>query len=148
MASKRQFCTFYLDELYLGVPVEGVQELIRAQEITPVPLASAVVRGLINLRGQIVTAIDPRPLLGRSKNQGQPMNVVMQTAEGAFSLLVDRVGDVLEVDDASFERPPDNLDGLVRTLIRGAYKLDGRLLLELDVDKLASTEMLGRAVAA
>jgi purine-binding chemotaxis protein CheW len=136
MSNHQQFCTFFLDGLFFGVEVHKVQEVIRYQEMTPVPLASRVVQGLINLRGQIVTAIDLRrrlELTERSADQ-LPMNVVIRTDDGPVSLLVDEIGDVLEVDEEAFERPPETLRGVARELIRGAYKLKDRLLLTLDSD--------------
>ena len=133
MASQ-QFCTFVVDEGLFGVEVERVQEILRHQEMTPIPLAPSAVRGLINLRGQIVTAIDLRRRLELpDRPAGQiPVNVVIQTDDGAVSLLVDEIGDVLEVPEKAFERSPETLQGTARELIRGAYKLDGRLLLILD----------------
>ncbi len=146
MADLRQFCTFFLDDRFFGVDVEKVQEVIRYQIITPVPLAPPVVRGLINLRGQIVTAVDLRRLLQvEDRQDGRlPINIVFQTWQGIFSLLVDRIGDVLEVDQSAFERPPDTLEGIARELIQGTYKLQGRLLLMLNVEKLFSPAILNR----
>lgn len=146
MADQRQLCTFFLEERFFGIEVERVQEVIRYQTVTPVPLAPAVVRGLINLRGQIVTAIDLRRLLQVEDRADErlPINIVMHARQGIFSLLVDRIGDVLEVDEDSFEYPPDTLDGIARELIRGAYKLQGRLLLVLNIAKLFSPEILHR----
>jgi purine-binding chemotaxis protein CheW len=137
MSHQRQVCTFYLDGLLFGVEVHGVQEVIRYLEMTRVPRAPAVVEGLINLRGQIVTAIDMRCRLELSpRPEGQlPMNVVVRGDEGAVSLLVDEIGDVLEVDDELFEAPPETLEGVARELIRGAYKLKDQLLLILDIEK-------------
>ncbi|MEQ8762610.1 MAG: chemotaxis protein CheW [Planctomycetota bacterium] len=137
MTEAQQFCTFCLDGLFFGVEVLKVQEVIRYQQMTHVPLAPGVVEGLINLRGQIVTAIDLRRRLGLSpRPQGQlPMNVVIRTGDSAVSFLVDEIGDVLEVEEEAFERPPETLQGEARDLIRGAYKLDGRLLLILDVER-------------
>ena len=137
MISNRQFCTFYLNNLFFGVEVHKVQEVIRYQEMTRVPLASNVVQGLINLRGQIVTAIDLRRRLALSpRPEGQlPMNVVVRTDDGPMSLLVDEIGDVVEVDETSFERPPETLQGVARELIRGAYKLRDRLLLTMHTAK-------------
>ncbi|MBX9678077.1 MAG: chemotaxis protein CheW [Gemmataceae bacterium] len=140
MKPTRQYCTFYLDRLMFGVEVQKVQEVIRYQEMTRVPLASRVVKGLINLRGQIVTAIDLRRRLefaDRPADQ-MPMNVVVRTDEGPTSLLVDDIGDVLEVDENSFEPPPETLRGVARDVIRGAYKLKDRLLLTLDSDRAAN----------
>jgi len=102
--------------------------------MTHVPLAATAVSGLINLRGQIVTAIDLRTRLGlppRSANE-RPMNVVVRDGDAAVSLLVDSIGDVLEVNDAAFERPPSTVRGSVRGLVLGAYKLTDNLLLVLD----------------
>jgi purine-binding chemotaxis protein CheW len=140
MAGKRQLCTFFVDGHYFGLDVLKVQEIIRAQEMTRVPLAPSVVRGLINLRGQIVTAIDLRRRLDfndRPADQ-EPINVIVQTDDGAVSLLVDEIGDVLEVSESLFERPPDTLQSKARELILGAYKLPDRLLLILDPERTAN----------
>jgi purine-binding chemotaxis protein CheW len=96
-----------------------------------------VIEGLINLRGQIVTAIDLRRRLKlppRTGNQ-MPTNMVVRTDDGAVSLLVDEIGDVLDMDAATYERPPENLDPAAREIIRGVYKLKGRLLLVLDTER-------------
>jgi len=138
MSERLQFCTFTLEKLFFGVEVERVQEVVRYQAMTRVPLAPAVVRGLINLRGQIVTAVDLRRRLGLPDAEADrlPMNVVVRHGDGAVSLLVDEIGDVLEVDEGAFELPPDTLQGPERELIRGAYKLKDRLLLPLDVERV------------
>jgi purine-binding chemotaxis protein CheW len=142
MITERQFCTFHLGNLFLGIEVLLVQEVIRAQAMTRVPLAARAVRGLINLRGQIVTAIDLRERLGLPPLEGDraPMNVVVRTDEGAVSLLVDEIGDVLEVAEADYEDPPGTLDPAARELIRGVYKLSDRLLLVLDTEKALGLE--------
>lgn len=142
MIQERQFCTFFLDELFFGVQVEKVQEIIRYQDMTRVPLAPSVVGGLINLRGQIVTAIDLRRRLALSDRPPDrlPLNVIARTGDETISLLVDEIGDVLEVLDENFEPPPDTLIGKVRELIEGTYKLEERLLLVLDVEKVADLE--------
>jgi purine-binding chemotaxis protein CheW len=135
----RQVATFVLDQLYFGVEVLKVQEVIRYQELTRIPLAPPVVEGLINLRGQIVTAIDLRRRLGLGDRvDGElPMNVVVRTADGVVSLLVDEIGDVVEVAEAQFEMAPDTLAGPTRDLVRGVYKLKDRLLLLLDEERAA-----------
>lgn len=137
MSSNKQFCTFYVDGLFFGVDVLRVQEVIRFQEMTRVPLASNVVSGLINLRGQIVTAIDLRRRLGLTERPADqlPMNVVVRTDDGAVSLLVDDIGDVLEVDESTYERPPETLTGAARLIVRAVYKLKDRLLLIIDTDQ-------------
>lgn len=133
----RQVATFMLDQLYFGVEVLKVQEVIKYQELTRIPLAPPVVEGLINLRGQIVTAIELRRRLGLSpRAAGElPMNVVVRTADGVVSLLVDQIGDVVEVAEAQFEAAPDTLSGPTRDLVRGVYKLKDRLLLLLDAER-------------
>jgi purine-binding chemotaxis protein CheW len=138
MAGKKQFSTFIVDHLLFGVGVEKVQEVIRYQEMTRVPLAPPVVKGLINLRGQIVTAVDLRRRLGLRERPATdlPMNVVIRHEDGAVSLLVDEIGDVLEVEDEAFELPPGTLAGEARELIRGVYKLRDTLLITLDTDKM------------
>jgi purine-binding chemotaxis protein CheW len=132
-----QFATFFLADLFFGVDVLRVQEVLRYQPMTRVPLAPEVIEGLINLRGQIVAAIDMRRRLGLPpRAPGEtPMNMVVRTGDGAVSLLVDEIGDVLDVEAADYERPPENLDPAVRDLIRGVYKLKDRLLLVLDTDR-------------
>jgi purine-binding chemotaxis protein CheW len=137
VAGERQFCTFFVNGHYFGLDVMKVQEVIRHQAMTCVPLADPVVRGLINLRGQIVTAIDLRRRLqypDRPADQ-QPVNVIVRTDDGAVSLLVDEIGDVMEISEKLFERPPETLVGPARDLIQGAYKLPDRLLLILDPER-------------
>lgn len=137
MAHSSQFCTFYLDKLLFGVELKGVQEVIRALDSTRVPLAPAMVRGLINLRGQIVTAVDLRKRLElEAAPPGMlPMNVVVRSEDGSVSLLVDEIGDVVEVDEDSFEPPPETLRGSVREMILGVHKLNDCLMHVLDIEK-------------
>jgi purine-binding chemotaxis protein CheW len=137
MTDDRQFATFVVAGYLFGVPVIHVQEVIRHQEMTSVPLAADAVGGLINLRGQIVMAIDLRQQLDFEPRPAEelPMNVVVKTEDGAVSLLVDSIGDVVEIDDNRFEVPPDTLQGVARDLIDGVYKLDDGLLLSLDVQR-------------
>jgi purine-binding chemotaxis protein CheW len=137
MSDTRQFCTFHLDGHLFGVPVMRVQEVISYQSMTRVPLANPVIDGLINLRGQIVTAIDLRKRLEFEPREGgqRSMNVVVQTPGAVVSLLVDAIGDVVEVEEAIYEAPPETLMGIAKNLILGVYKFEDRLLLELDIDK-------------
>ena len=124
--------------LELGVDVLMVQEVIRFQAMTPVPLAPPAVRGLINLRGQIVTAVDLRTrfdLPRAARSDRPPTNVVVKADEGAIALLVDEIGDVVEVGDDTFESPPDTVAGPPATSSAGVHKLEGRLLLVLDAHR-------------
>lgn len=140
VSETRQLCTFLIDGMLFGVDVMHVQEVIRYQEMTVVPLASSTVRGLINLRGQIVTAIEMRARLGLEPRSADtlPMNVVTTTADGVVSLLVDEIGDVLEVEERTFERAPETMGAAFRDLVPGVFKLDGRLLLLLDAERVAA----------
>ena len=121
----------------LGVEVHRVQEVIREQAMTRIPGADSVVRGLMNLRGQIVTALDLQRRLDIDEAEDEPsMNVVVRTSDAPVSLLVHEIGDVLVVDADAFEPLPETLQGISRDLIRGAYKLDGELLLLLDTESV------------
>jgi len=137
LTQSSQFCTFYLDNLLFGVELKGIQEVIRSLEMTQVPLAPGVVSGLINLRGQIVTAVDLRRRLALEPRPAEalPMNVVIRSGDGAVSLLVDEIGDVVEVDETTFEAAPDTLLGSVRSMILGVHKLSDRLMHVLDTEK-------------
>lgn len=142
MQLSASYCTFRVDRLYLGVDVLQVQEVIHSLQMTRVPLTSRVVRGLINLRGQILTAIDLRrrlELKDRPDDQ-PPMNVVIRTDTGPMSLLVDEIGDVVSVDEQMFEPRPETLKGVARDLICGAYKLKDGLLLILDTARVLRPE--------
>ena len=146
MSARKQFSTFWVERLFFGVEVDQVQEVIRYQQITRVPLAPGVVSGLINLRGHIVTALDLRKRLDLNPRPAdqQPMNVVIRTDGEAVSLLVDEIGDVLEVSDDAFETPPESLQGKTKDLISGVYKLDGVILHVLDTNKAASNVEISR----
>jgi len=135
-----QYATFVVAGQFLGVDVLEVQEVLRGQSMTRVPLAPPVVEGLINLRGQIVPALDMRCLLGLPPRAAEPggsespaaVSVVVRSIDGAVSLQVDEIEDVIELDAGSFEAPPPNIEGALRTLFAGVHKLEGRLLLVLD----------------
>jgi purine-binding chemotaxis protein CheW len=131
-----QYATFYVHNLLFGIDVQKVQEIIRYQQITLVPCAPSVVEGLINLRGQIITAIDLRRRLGLPARETDklPMNVVVHTADGVVSLLVDKIGDVLEAQKYRFEPAPDTLQGAFKDLVKGVFKLQDSLLLVLDTE--------------
>ncbi len=131
-----QYVTFTLGGTSYGVDVLRVQEALRSHVRTRVPLAPPDVAGLVNLRGQVVLTVDLRTRLGvTGRTDDEPMMVVVQAGGEVVSLLVDEIGDVVEVGPDSFAPPPDTLDPALRAVIRGAHKLDDRLLLVLDVDE-------------
>jgi purine-binding chemotaxis protein CheW len=132
-----QYTTFQIDDHFFGVEVSKVQEVLLYQGMTRVPLAPSIIGGLINLRGQIVIAVDLRKRLAMKarENKSPPMNVVIYDNENAVSLLVDSIGDVIAVDTREAEVPPDNLPEVTKELISKVYKLKDRLLLILDTQK-------------
>ncbi len=136
MNRRQQYCSLMVGDLVLGIGVGEIQEVIKGSSITPVPLAHPAIRGLINLRGQIVTAIDLRRRLGLDPaGAGLDTTVmVLGAADEPMALVVDSVGEVVAVDESSFETPPDTLRGEARRMIDGAYKLERSLLLILDLD--------------
>ena len=139
--SSRQFATFEVADQLFGVEVEAVQEVLSYNEYTPVPLAPPAVGGLFNLRGQVIAAVDLRVQLGLARQalQGPVMNVILRGDGEPVSLLVDRIGEVVDLDDEAFEGPPDTLSGPTRELVTGTFKMDGRLMLALDVHQAVDT---------
>jgi purine-binding chemotaxis protein CheW len=135
-------CTFDVDSLFIGIQISRIQEILRPQPVTPVPLTSSVILGLMSLRGQIVPVINLAERLGVQLADGgaEAFNVLIRTPDGPVSLLVDRVGDVVEVPPEAFEPAPDTLRSSMRPLIRGAYKLEKRLLLALDAEAAIQVE--------
>jgi purine-binding chemotaxis protein CheW len=129
-----QLCTFDVGPLFIGIEISRIQEILRQQPVTPVPLAPSMIMGLMSLRGQIVPVINLAERLGVTPHalENEAFNVLIRTPDGPVSLLVDRVGDVIDVAPESFEPAPDTMQPAMRTLIRGAYKLERQLLLALD----------------
>ena len=142
MSMKKQYCTFCIDEHIFGVDVSYVQEVLRKQAISKVPLASNAINGLINLRGQIITSLNFRQRFGMSANDEviSPMTVVLLTDGGTVSVVVDKVGDVIEVETKDLEPTPPHLDSRVRSIVENVYWHEGRFLLFIDVNKTVATE--------
>ncbi len=134
--NNRQYATFYLDDHFLGIEIEQVQEVFLSKEMTSVPKSPASVAGLINLRGQIIMSIDLRKRLGFKENStGEaPMSIVVRTSDGPVNLLVDQIGDVIRVRPDLFELPPKTLEQQLGMAIEGVYKLEGKLLLALNTE--------------
>lgn len=138
-----QYCTFALDGHVFGVPVSSVQEVLRSQDLTVVPLAPAEIAGLLNLRGQIVTMLELRARLGLPPREpGAPsVNVVVKSPDGsAVSLVVDEIGDVLAPSRDAFEAPPDTVPASIRSLVTRVCKLDTHLMLLLDTERAVTSE--------
>lgn len=137
-AISRQFSTFYIAGSLYGLDVASVQEVTKSLTMTHVPLAPSFVYGLINLRGQIATAIGLRDLfqLNKSESPEEAMNVVCKGEGLLLSLLVDQIGDVLEVEQSLFESTPDTLSESISRFMTGVYKTPGELLSILDINKI------------
>lgn len=137
-----QLSTFTVGTYLFGVDVAVVQEVVRLQQRTPVPLAPPEIAGLINLRGQVLTAIDLRarlglpPAGGALAASGERLNVVVRVDDDPVSLLVDEIGGVVDVSQVPFEQTPSTVDERVRDLLLGAYPLPDRLLLALDARRV------------
>jgi len=134
----KDYVTMYIENQLFGIPVLTVQDVLGPQKITRIPLAPREVAGSLNLRGRIVTAIDVRLRLGlppRSASE-KGMSVVVDQGGELYSLMVDQVGEVLSLPNAKFERNPPTLDPLWRDFSLGIYRLDGKLLVVLDVGTL------------
>ncbi|MEV5001571.1 chemotaxis protein CheW [Nocardioides sp. LML1-1-1.1] len=135
-----QYCTFWVADLYFGVAVDEVQEVLRHQPMTPVPRADEAVTGLINLRGQIVTAVDLRVRLGLPPRPAEqvPMNVIVRSRGEVVSLLVDDIGDVIDpgrMGAVDAQPPPSNMPRGVQDVVRGVRPLTDTILLVLDADR-------------
>lgn len=137
-----QYCTFYLGPDLMGVDILTVQEITRGQEITPVPQADAFVKGLINLRGQIVPAVSLRALFGREDFPigSSPINIILAQQGELLSLMADRAGDVAEFDAESLVAPPNALSDPGSRLIKGVHKLPDRLLHVLEPSAIWSDD--------
>ncbi len=136
-ATAEQFCTFWVADLFFGVCVDEVQEVLRRQPMTPVPRADRAVTGLINLRGQIVTAVDLRVRLGLPDRTGDelPMNVIVRSRGEVVSLLVDDIGDVIDTAGVEPQPAPSNMPWEVQDVVREVRPLPDSILLVLDADR-------------
>lgn len=138
--STRQFSTFYIGERLYGIDVMQVQEVTKALAMTQIPLAPSYVHGLINLRGQIATAIALRNLFELSDPAPEvQMNVVCRSEGLLLSLLVDKIGDVVEVSENDFEPPPDTVPLGVKKFMSGVYKTQGPLLSIIEVNHIVKS---------
>ena len=138
----RQYSTFRVADMFMGIELTRVQELLRHQEMTSVPLAPRAIEGLINLRGQIVTALDVRRILGLpafASEDAPPMNIVIQSEGGPVSLLVDEICDVLDVPLEASTPVPENMPAGQRELIEDVYQLECGLLLIMNSARVLET---------
>ncbi len=133
----RQLCTFYVEGQLYGIDVIQVQEVVKHLPMSRIPLASNYVRGLINLRGQVATAIGLRELFAISaKGRAESMNVILKHEGTLIALQVDEIGDVMEVERAEIERIPATIPETIRTYMAGVFQLKGSLLCVIDLSQL------------
>ena len=133
-----QFATFYVGHMLLGVDIRVVQEINRQSEITQVPHAPEYVRGVINLRGDVATVVDLRTILGlpKSDSSRQTRNLIVHHRGEAIGLLVDRISDILTIDEDQISPPPTNVDGVDGRLMSGVCTLDSAIVVLLDIDQV------------
>ncbi len=138
LVKRRQYSTFFVAGRLYGIDVMRVQEITPPLSMTVVPLAPSYIKGLINLRGQIATAVGLRELFGLGDSDATKyMNVVCNLGGNLFSLLIDQVGDVMELEDGVFESTPETIAESVKLYMAGIYKIQGALLSILDIEKIA-----------
>ncbi len=145
MTSARQFCTFTLNHLLFGVESQKIQEVVTYRELRPVPLAPPVVSGLMNLRGQVVVALELRRQLELAERPAHmpPVCLVVRAAGGTVCLLADEVGNVVEVEEQTFEPSPETLSPRLRSVILGVHKLEHQLMHVLDTDRACEVQAAG-----
>ncbi|MAX66767.1 MAG: chemotaxis protein CheW [Bacteriovoracaceae bacterium] len=133
----RQYCGFRVAGEEYAIPVMEVQEVIKPQMVTPIPLAQEEIRGLINLRGQIVTCLSLRKLFNQDDNLDRPyMNIIVKGQDGLFSLVVDEVTDIIDIDKQSIENAPDTINPGLRKYVDSIYKRDQGVVILLNPKKL------------
>lgn len=150
MTHTGQFCTFYLDHLLFGVESQKIQEVVPYRELRPVPLAPASVSGLMNLRGQVVIALELRRQLDLPERPAEmtPICLVMRASDESVCLLADEVGNVVEVAEDTFEPTPETLPPHLRSLILGVHKLEHHLLHLLDTDRACEVQGMAESAKA
>ena len=134
---RRQYCGFKVGGEEYAIPVMEVQEVIKPQMVTPIPLAQSSIRGLINLRGQIVTCLSLRKLFNQDDDlEKDYMNIIVRGDDGLFSLVVDEVTDIIDVDPSYMETTPDTINPSLKKYIDKIYKRDRGIVIILDIGKL------------
>ena len=144
----KEYVTAMIGGQLFGLPILRVQDVFIPERLTRVPLAPPEVAGVLNLRGRIVTLIDMRRSLGLDEraDAGPAMAIGVERAGESYGLLIDSVGEVLKLDDAAREANPINLDPRLARVSAGIHRLDGQLLMVVDVDRVL--EASGKAMAA
>jgi purine-binding chemotaxis protein CheW len=144
------FVTIRIGVQEFGVPVMQVRDVLRRQYLTPVPLALRAIAGLLNLRGRIVTAIDLRERLGLPplSADAETANIVVEQDGEPYALVVDNVGDVLQIDERQFEAVPSVLDPRWRAVASAVYPTEAGLIVLLDIARLLDIVPQPRRIAS
>jgi purine-binding chemotaxis protein CheW len=139
-----EYVTLHIGEQLFGLPIDEVHEVFAAQNITPVPLAPPAIKGLLNLRGRVVTAVCLRTVLGMrgAAAETERMAIGVDAGDESFALLVDRIGDVMRLSADTHETNPIHLDGKWQDLSRGVHRLETSILVVLDLDRIIGSENL------
>ena len=132
-----EFVTFYVNDLLMGVDIQFVREINRQLDLTEVPHTDEFIRGVVNLRGEVVTVVDLRTILGAASSElsEQNSNVIVNSKDEHIGLLVDRIADVVIANPAEIEPPPANVSGIDGRFFKGVLKLDTELLVILDIEQ-------------
>jgi purine-binding chemotaxis protein CheW len=131
-----EVCSVRVDKTLFGIPIQHILEIVGSTRPQPIPLAPGFVGGLVHYRGDVLTTVRLRYLLGLPSLESNQDILVLESAGGIFGLLVDSVGEVLTVSSADYEPTPSILDERRRSLLAGAYKLKDSLLVMLDPERL------------
>lgn len=140
--SVSQYCGFKVAGEEFAIPVMEVQEVIKPLQVTSVPLAQQQIRGLINLRGQIVTCLSLRKLFGREDQLTESyMNIIVKGKDGLYSLVVDEVTDIIDIESSFLEKVPDTIDPTMKRFVENIYKKDHGLVILLKIEELLKLEV-------
>lgn len=144
---EEQLVTMTVDSQLFGIPILRVQDIVEPVQITPVPLASSAVAGVLNLRGRIVTVIDLRVCLGAEPKDlsERPMSVTVEHKGDLYTILVDSIGDVRSLPRRDLDKPPQTLDARMRKLCSGVFRLQDDLLAVLDVERVLDPATIAEA---
>lgn len=135
-----QYCTFRVGKDFFGINVLDVQEVIKPLPLTSVPQSTGEICGLMNLRGNIVTQISLRQLFKSSGDDPEDhMNIIVESHDGLLALKVDEIDEVYQLDDSCYESPPESLNENLKAYVSGINKMEDRLMVLLDLDKLFNT---------
>ncbi|OIQ19635.1 MAG: hypothetical protein BM556_03885 [Bacteriovorax sp. MedPE-SWde] len=138
----KQLCGFKIKGDYYAVSVLDVQEVIKPHSLTPVPLSPDYVKGLINLRGQIVTSISLRRLFKMDDaTEADHMNIIVRSGDSLYALMVDEILDVIDVEEQTYENIPDTINEEIKKYINGVHKLENHLLILLDLEKVLTVDI-------